>query len=171
MGRYNIIGTVFGTLMIMLVQILLLKDIVLFNEAFCFAYILILLLVPIETSPSIQIGIGFILGLVMDLFYFTYGVHATACTMLMFLRPFWISNMTPSGGYDVGIRVNVKNQGLQWFVSYAFPLLLIHSLMLFFVEAASFGFFWNTLMKSFFSAIFSLIVILIIQYLFYKKMR
>jgi len=171
MGRYNIIRSALGTLLIVLIQILLLKDLVLFHQAFCFAYVLTLLLVPIETSSSVQIVIGFGLGLVMDLFYFTYGVHAAACTLLMFLRPFWVSTMTPSGGYDIGVRVNVKNQGLQWFVSYAFPLLLIHSLVLFFVEAASLAFFWDTLIKSFFSALFSLVLILIIQYLFYKKMR
>lgn len=169
MGRFNYLRTFLAGLVLLLLQALVLKDVVLFEDGFCFAYMLVLLLIPIETSRTLQLAIGFFIGLIMDSFYLTFGVHAAACTMLMFLRPFWLSVMTPSGGYDTGIKINIRNQGFQWFISYTLPLIWVHALMLFIVEIASWSLLWQILVRSFYSAIFTLVIILIIQYLFYKK--
>jgi hypothetical protein len=112
-----------------------------------------------------------IIGLTIDMFYNTLGVHAAACVFLAYTRIYWARIMTPSGGYDAIAKINVQTQGFERFITYSFPLIFVHSVLLFFIEAAGFTLFWQTLSKAFYSSVFTMVVILIIQYLFYKKMK
>ncbi len=170
MGR-NAISTMMAPVLIFLVQVLVLKDIVLYGYAFCFLYVFLILLLPMDMNPLAQLISAFVIGILVDVFYNTPGLHASACVLMVFLKVYWLQIMTPSGGYDSGARINVRTQGLQWFLGYSFPLILAHSLVLFFVEASGFSMFWSTLGKAFYSALFTLVMILIVQYLFYKKVR
>lgn len=171
MKGISVFGGLIRVLALVLAQVVLFKGLVLFDQAFCFAYILIFLLLPMDTNPLLQLVLGFVIGLSVDAFYHTLGVHAAACVLLSYVRFYWSQFMTPNGGYDAGPRINVRTQGLEWFLTYAYPLILVHSLLLFFIEAGGFGLFWLTLSKAFYSSIFTLVVVIIIQYLFYKKMK
>ena len=157
--------------MLMLVQVIALKDIVLYGYAFCFVYVFLLLLFPIDMNPLAQLVVAFFIGLVIDVFYNTLGMHAAASTLMVFLKIYWIQIMTPSGGYDTGARVNLRSQGLQWFLGYTYPLILVFCLMLFFIESAGFSGFWRTVGRAFYTSLFTMIMILMIQYLFYKKVK
>ncbi|SMD35303.1 hypothetical protein SAMN04488029_2442 [Reichenbachiella faecimaris] len=171
MNRFNVFGGLFRTLLLILAQVILFKNLVLFDSAFCFGYILIFLMLPMDTNPIVQLLVGFVVGIVIDSFYNTLGIHAAASVLLVYLRIYWSRVMTPSGGYDSGPKINLRTQGLGWFVTYTYPLIFVHILLLLFIEAAGFGLFWQTLTKVFYSSVFTLIIILIIQYLFYKKMK
>ncbi|UXX80212.1 Rod shape-determining protein MreD [Reichenbachiella carrageenanivorans] len=171
MNRFNVFGGLIRAILLILTQVILFKNLVLFDSAFCFAYILVLLMIPMDTNGVVQLLVGFAVGMIVDSFYNTLGIHAAASVLLVYVRIYWSQVMTPSGGYDSGPKINVRTQGLVWFLTYAYPLILIHALLLFFVEAAGFNLFWQTLTKAFYSSIFTLIVVLIIQYLFYKKMK
>lgn len=171
MNKQGAIGTIVLSLIIIFAQVFVFKDLVLFGAAFCFFYVLALLLLPVETNPMLQIVIGFVVGLVIDAFYSTQGVHASAATFLMFVRPFWINILNPGTGYGSVDRIIIRTQGLQWFLTYTFPLILLHCLILFFVEAFGFANFWITLSKAFLSSLFTLVVVVIIQYLFLSKAK
>ncbi|MEO9803317.1 MAG: Rod shape-determining protein MreD [Reichenbachiella sp.] len=171
MNRFNVFGGLFRAILLILAQVLLFKNLVLFDSAFCFGYILIFLMLPMDTNAIVQLLVGFVVGIIIDSFYNTLGIHAAASVLLVYFRIYWSLVMTPSGGYDSGPKINVRTQGLGWFLTYSYPLIFAHVLLLFFIEAAGFSLFWQTLTKVFYSSIFTLIVILIIQYLFYKKMK
>ncbi|MFY0626467.1 MAG: rod shape-determining protein MreD [Reichenbachiella sp.] len=171
MDRFGPLGGLIGAVLIFFLQVLVLKGIVLYEYAFCFAYIIIFLQLPIDTNPLIQLILAFIIGLAVDAFYNTLGIHAAASTFMIFLKIFWINALTPSGGYDSGAKINVRTQGLQWFFAFSYPLVLAHSIFLFFTEAASINLLWMTFGKAFYSSILTFIMVLIIQYLFYKKMK
>lgn len=171
MNRFNVFGGLIRAVLLILAQVILFKNLVLFDSAFCFAYILIFLTLPMDTNPIVQLIVGFVVGIIIDTFYNTLGIHAAASVLLVYLRIYWSQVMTPSGGYDSGPKINVRTQGLGWFLVYTYPLVFVHILLLLFIEAAGFGLFWQTLSKVFYSSIFTLVVILIIQYLFYKKMK
>lgn len=171
MNRFNVFGGFFRAIIIILAQVLLFKNLVLFDSAFCFAYILIFLMLPIDTNPIVQLLVGFVVGIIVDTFYNTLGIHAAASVLLVYMRIYWSKVMTPSGGYDSGPKINVRTQGLGWFLTYTYPLVLVHAVLLLFIEASGFGLFWQTLSKALYTSVFTLIVILIIQYLFYKRMK
>jgi len=171
MDRFGALGGLIGAVLVFFVQVLALKGIVLYEYAFCFAYVIIFLQFHMDTNPVIQLVMAFLIGLGIDIFYNTLGIHAAASTLVVFLKIYWTTVLTPSGGYDSGAKINVRTQGLQWFITFAYPLILIHSLALFFIESASFRLFWPTLGKAFYSSVLTLFMVLILQYLFYKKMK
>ena len=147
-------------------QVLILQNVVLFHTAFCFLYIAYLLVLPVETNPLALMGIGFIMGLSIDMFYDSLGLHAFACVLIMYLRNYWLNNLTPQGGYDSNDTPSLALNGLQWFTVYATPMVFIHHSVLFFAEVGGFNMFWFTLWKIFTSTLFTLLVILIAQFLF-----
>ncbi|UII34773.1 Rod shape-determining protein MreD [Fulvivirga ulvae] len=154
-----------------LVQVLLLQNLVLFDKSFCFLYVAFLLVLPVETGVLTLMTLGFILGISVDIFYDSLGIHAASCVFIMFIRNYWLNLLTPQGGYDTGSMPTVRLNGWQWFSFYALPLIFLHHCVLFFIESAGFGLFGFTLSKAFFSTWFTFAVILITQYLFYNKRR
>ena len=169
MNKLGTFGVVLISIIILLVQALVFKDLVLYSSAFCFFYVLLFLILPIDTNPLIQIAIGFIAGLFLDSFYNTQGVHASASTFFMFVRPYWINILSPGSGYGATIKINIRTQGLQWFLTYTYPLIFVHCLILFSVEAFDFVNYGMTLKKAFYSSLFTLSVVVIVQYLFFNK--
>ncbi|SRR5690606_26847057 len=165
MSRISIIQII-AFFIYLLYQVLILKNIVLFNTAFCFLYVAYLLFLPIELSPLILMLAGFVMGFSIDIFYDSLGLHAFACVLVMYVRNYWLSLITPQGGYDIGATPSIAIGGIQWFLMYTFPLVLIHHAVLFFVEAGGFGMFWFTLWKMITSAIFTTLVTIIVQFLF-----
>lgn len=147
-------------------QVLILQNVVLFHTAFCFLYVAYLLVLPVETNPLALMGIGFIMGLSIDMFYDSLGLHAFACVLIMYLRNYWLNNLTPQGGYDSNDTPSLALNGLQWFAVYATPMVFIHHSVLFFAEVGGFDMFWFTLWKIFTSTLFTMLVILIAQFLF-----
>ena len=154
-----------------LLQVVFMRNVVLFNKAFSFVYIAFLLLIPLEAGALSIMLLGFVTGFVIDIFYDSLGIHAASCVFIMFLRPYLVNLMTPIGGYDMGLIPTLKIMGLEWFSLYAFVMIFIHHLALFFIEAGGFHMFWFTLSKVFFSSILTFIVIIIIQYMFYSQRR
>jgi hypothetical protein len=152
-------------------QVLILKNSVLFGSAFCFLYIGYLVLLPVETNPLWLMFIGFVMGLFIDMFYDSVGIHAAASVAVMYLRNFWLTRVTPQGGYDNGAVPGLAADGLQWFLIYATPLVFVHHALLFFIEAGGFQYFGFTLLKVIFSTLYTMIVMLIVQYLFPGERR
>lgn len=152
-------------------QVMILKNSVLFGSAFCFLYISYLLLLPVETNPLWLMLVGFGMGLFIDMFYDSVGIHAFASVAVMYLRNFWLARVTPQGGYDNGAIPGIAADGLQWFVIYALPLVFVHNALLFFIEAGGFQYLGHTLLKIIFSTLYTMLVILIVQYLFPGEKR
>jgi len=152
-------------------QVLILQNVVLFHTAFCFLYVVYLLSLPVETNPMALMGIGFLMGFTIDLFYESIGLHAFACVLIMYIRNYWLNSMTPQGGYDSNAVPSLALGGLQWFLVYTMPMIFIHHAVLFYLEAGGFSMFWFTLLKVINSTIFTTIVILVAQYLFPGRRR
>jgi len=150
-------------------QVLILKNAVLFHTAFCFLYIAALLTLPVESNPLLLMLFGFGLGFLVDIFYDSLGLHAMACVFIMFIRNYWLGTLTPQGGYDLNAIPSLAAYGLQWFITYVFPLIFLHHTLLFFTEAGGFDYFWHTLTKVISSVFFTLVVILLVEYLFPRK--
>ncbi|HEY5690210.1 MAG TPA: rod shape-determining protein MreD [Cyclobacteriaceae bacterium] len=149
----------------LIVQVVLMKHLVLFNTAFCFIYIAFILFLPIETNTLLLMVLGFILGFLVDIFYDSLGIHASALVLIGFLRNIWLSRITPQGGYDSGEDPTLAANGVQWFIVYTLPIIFIHHFTLFFIEAGGFGLLSYTFSKVFFSTIFTFLILLLLQYL------
>jgi hypothetical protein len=153
------------------IQVFFLKNAVLFHTAFCFLYVAYLLSLPVETNPLALMAIGFLMGFIIDIFYDSLGLHAIANVFIMYMRNYWLNNITPQGGYDNNSVPALAANGLQWYLVYIIPLVFVHHALLFFIEAAGFGMFWFTLWKAIASTLFTSLVIIIVKFLFPDRAR
>ena len=165
MNRSNLIQLI-SVFIYLFFQVVIFKNAVLFQTAFCFIYIAYLLLLPVETNPLWLMLIGFLIGFFIDMFYDSIGLHAMSCVLIMYIRNFWLARLTPQGGYDNGAIPGVATAGLQWFLVYSIPLIFLHHNVLFFTEVGGFQYFGFTIIKALCSTVYTTIVILIAQYLF-----
>lgn len=153
------------------IQVLLFKNLVMFNTAFCFVYVAFILMLPIETNTLTLMFVGFAMGFMIDVFYDSLGIHACTTVLTAYLRNFWLGSITPQGGYDAGLGPTLAVNGVQWFLVYTLPLVFLHHFVLFFVEAGGISIFWYTMLKVIGSLMFTMIVIILIQYLFAERRR
>lgn len=162
-------GLRFGILVAM--QVLLMRNLVLFDTGFCFIYLAFLLFLPIQMPPVLLLLLAFITGFIMDIFYDTGGIHAAATVLLGYLRPYILLLLTPRDGYDQNDSVNLHVMGWRWFLVYVFILIFLHHLSFFFLELAGFKLIGFTFLKIIVSSLFTCTVIIIIQLLFFSRRR
>jgi hypothetical protein len=109
-------------------------------------------------------------GFVVDIFYDSMGVNMAATVLVAFVRPIWLNAVTPRGGYEEVNVPTLVRMGFPWFLTYTVPLIFIHHLVLFFVEAGGLHMFFFTLLKVIFSTILTFVVLVITQFIFYRSL-
>lgn len=169
MGYRQIIQLVISFFIYWITQVVFLRNIVVFDSAFIFIYIGFLLSLPFETTKPIALVLGFFMGIMIDLFYDSIGIHAAACVLMMFTRAYWLTLITPQGGYELGSSPTINDNGILWYLSYSVPLIFIHHFAIFYIEAGGFTMFFFTLGKVFYSLIITTTVLILVQLLFYSS--
>ena len=154
-------------LLYLLLQIIFLRNVVVFNYAFCFVYIGGVLLLPADTDRMYLLLIGFATGFTVDVFSNTYGMHAAATVLIAYLRPFLIQYQMESKGSE-RVDIGIRSQGLGSFLAYMLPLIFLHHSMLFLMEMNNFGMILYTLLRIAASTLFTIIMIVILE-LFSKR--
>ncbi|MBC8155471.1 MAG: hypothetical protein H7Z72_21495 [Bacteroidetes bacterium] len=164
MTRREILTTAFLFVLYILLQILLVRNLVLFDYGFCFIYVAAVLLLPYEISLTQLLLIGFTTGIVVDTFYNTLGIHAAATVLMAYLRPLIIRIQMAPGVQESRISFSLQALGIGAFVRYVFVLVLIHHTALFLVEAGSLSLLLPTLARVGASAVFTTVSIVLINF-------
>lgn len=152
-----------------LLQVLFFRNVALFDTAFCFVYVGFLLLLPIEISLTTLLLLGFSMGLAVDIFYDTAGVHAATMVIIAFIRPSILQFLRPSGGYEAIEKPTLSKLGFNWFIIYAGIILLLHHSILFLIQGSNFSLWFSNIFVILASTILSLFVLVIGQFLFYRN--
>lgn len=160
---------IFRFIALILVQVLILNNINLSGFINPFIYILFIMTLPVKMSKVLLLTLAFITGIIIDFFTSTPGLHAAATVCMAFFRPFILNTIAPRDGYEIDEKPSIGKLGLNWFLSYAFILIVIHHFTLFYLEIFRFEDFFHTLLRVFVSTIFTLLFILLGQYLFTKQ--
>jgi rod shape-determining protein MreD len=156
-------------IILVLIQVLVLNNIQLSGYVNPYFYVLFILLMPFETPGWAVTLFGFSIGMTIDLFANTPGIHAVATTFMGYLRLFVLRYMAPRDSYEPGTFPRVFYYGFNWFFRYALILTFAHHFVLFIVESFHFAAFGHILLRVFLSTIFSLTLIMISQYLIFRK--
>lgn len=153
---------------VVLVQILLLNQIKISGFLNPFFYVLFILLLPISTPRYLVILLSFLLGLTIDIFSDTLGLHMAASVLMGYLRvP--VMNMISGRESELSDYPSEKNNGFRWFVLYVATLVLFHHFFLFYLEVFSFSGFFRTLFRVFSSSILSVFIIVLSQFLIFRE--
>jgi len=167
--KNNIAIYIIQFIVLVLFQVLILNNIQLNGYINPYLYILFIITLPFETNFSLVMVLGFFLGLSVDMFSNTMGMHAAATVVMSFSRPAFIRLLIPKNDFDAFPQPTLKELGLSRFVSFALFLTLIHHFALFFIEVFKINFFFSTFFRVIASSIFTILLIIFVQYLFAKK--
>lgn len=150
-------------------QVFLLKNITLYDLATPYTYILFILLLPFEVPNVLLFILSFILGITLDAFYDTPGLHAAACILLAFVRIVFINITVQKDGFDNEPEPTLSVMGFRWFFTYVLILTLIHHFFLFNLEVFRLSEMQYTLSRFALSSVFTVFLIVISGLLFFRK--
>ena len=157
-----VLQNIFRFILLVLAQVLVLNNVQFLGFINPYIYILFILSLPVLTPRWLSLILAFALGLTVDAFSNTMGMHAFAAVLIAFLRNGTVklfialdegNNPTPSF-YTFGVSAYVK---------YIVVLVFIHHATLFFLEAFTLTNFWFTLSKIILSSVVTILLILGIQ--------
>ena len=156
-------------ILLVFIQVFLLKNIAVYDLSTPYFYILFILLLPFETPNLLLFVLAFIIGITIDAFYDSPGLHAAACVLLAFVRIVFINLTVQKDGFDNEPEPTLSIMGFRWFFTYAVTLTLFHHFFLFNLGAFSFSQFQYTLSRFLLSSIFTVFLMLISGLLFFRK--
>lgn len=165
----EIIRIIFRFILLVAVQVILLNNIRLGGYINPFIYVLFIMLLPVRIPKTLLLVISFATGICIDVFSNTLGMHAAASVFLGFARPGILRAISPRDGYEADASPSIKQMGLNWFMLYTCIAVVLHHLVLFYVEVFRFNEFFSTLLRVALSSLTTIIFILISQLLFGKS--
>jgi len=157
--------------LLIMLQLLVVNNLELTTYINPFIYIIFILSLPVNMKPWIVLTISFFTGMVMDSFYSTPGLHMGATIFMGYLRGFYLRIAANKEDFESRISPSVADKGIVWFLVYALSLTIAHHLFLFFFEVYSFFEFFRTLLRISGSALFSVLLIVIGELLFFSKSK
>lgn len=157
-------------IILLLFQVFILKSISLGWQGNVYLHIMIyplfIFLLPIRTPRAVVMLLAFALGLAVDTFYDSPGLHASAAVFAAFVRPIVLKLLEPREGYNVNHSPTKARLGFSWFWRYAAIMLLLHLGFYFSVLEFSPVFIADILLKTVFSFIASFAFILMVVFVF-----
>ena len=161
----------FGLFFILLIvlQVLLFNNIQFSGYVNPYIYIMFVLLLPVEIPSWLLLLLSFVMGLILDFFSGSPGMHSSATVLTGFVRPFILRVISPRDGYEARSEPSMMAYGFRWFLIYTVLIVLVHHTALFYIEVFRFADFFRTMLRVLLSSLFTVTFILLIE--FYRKGR
>lgn len=135
-----------------------------------YVYFLYVLWLPFKISRAALMFVAFIFGLSLDYFLKTPGLHASACVLIAYIRPFLINILMSQEGAEANYpSPSITSMGWAPYATYVVILMLIHNIYLVLLEWLQFGSFFYFVGKVLATSAVSLLLIIIAELLFNRK--
>lgn len=165
----TLLVNVFRFVLLLAVQIIIFNNMNFLGYISPFPYLLFIILYPVNGNKSGLLIASFLLGLIMDMFSNSGGIHTTACLLLAYFRPFIFK-------FSFGLSYEYQTVKLNDVLTperFSFILLsvVIHHFTLFILEAFQFSFILDILLRTLLSTVFTLLICITIIYLIKPNKR
>lgn len=134
-----------------------------------YVYPLFILLLPYRISREVILLLGFLLGITIDLFYDSAGLHASATVFMAFARTYVLRMVEPRAGYDKTKGLTPIRINWNWFARYSAILIFLHSLWFHVLDTFNFSLLGTILLKTIISFAFSILFMFILVLIFNPK--
>jgi len=167
MNNSEIISNTLRFVVLVFLQVLILNHINFLGYINPYMYILFILVFPLDGNKSLLIFLSFLLGLSIDMFGDSGGVHAAASVFIAFIRP-QILKFSFGVSYEYNtVRINKAPMAERLF--YISIMVFLHHIVLFSLEIFSLSHILLLAKSTLFSGIFSLVLIFCTLMLFSRK--
>lgn len=157
-------------LIVIIIQVFILNNVFILDILHPYLYLVFIFMLPLNINHGFLMVISFFTGTVIDIFSYTYGIHAMAAVLAGFARPFLIKAFVSENVPDVIFEPHIKTLGIRSYIIYVLVLTFIHHFVLLLVEAFSFYHFYYTFFKIIVNTLFTFVVVLIYDLIaFYKR--
>ncbi len=161
--------SIFRFFLLILVQVLICNNINFMSSVNPYPYILFILLYPVNNNRTLFIFLSFMLGLFVDIFSDSGGVHAAACVTIAFIRPAVLKFAFGMIYEHQSIKFNNTDFGNR--IIYFSILIVIHHFIMFIMEIFNISNIILILQNTLFSSIFTILLCVLISILFSNKQR
>jgi len=146
----------------MIIQIFILNNVRFLGYVNPYIYILFIFLLPVRFPRWMSLLLGFVTGILIDMFSNTPGLHAFSTVLIAFLRnP--VINMFTSIEEGANPTPSFHSFGVAPFVSISSVLVLIHHATLFMLEVFGFNNFGDTLLRILINSLITILIMLAVQ--------
>jgi len=152
-------------------QVVILNNIQLGGYINPYLYVLFIIMLPFETPKWLLLVSAFVLGLSVDMFSGTTGIHAAASVFMAYCRPWALDVISSKQEYEPGIFPVIRDLGFKWFFSYSLILVTAHHILLFVLEVFSFNEFFHTLLRTSLSIAFTMLLLVLSQYIMHRPKK
>lgn len=168
-----IVKNIVRLIVILLIQLFILNNIPPLHQFIVpYLYFVFLLWLPFRITRMTLLFVGLLLGLLVDMFYKTPGLHAAASLLIAFIRPFVIGLLLPKETTEWGNDEPSRyTMGPMPYTTYIIMLTLLHHFYLVYLEWMQFGSFFYFLGKVIATSLVSLLLILIADLFLARKSR
>ena len=156
-------------ILLLLAQVLIFIRMDLFGFVNPFPYILFIILYPVNGNKTGLLVASFFLGLIMDMFWNSGGVHAAACLILAYFRPA-IFKFSFGLSYEYQ-TVKLNDSLTPERFSFILIAVVIHHFTLFILEIFKLSSILDILVRTVLSTLFTIITSIIIIYLIKPSKR
>lgn len=165
----NSITTLIGIrfVVLILIQILVCSHINFLGYINPYIYILFIILFPVINNRIAFLIVSFLLGITLDMFSDSGGIHAAACVTIAYIRPQVLKFSFGTIYEHQSVKFGTVDFGSR--LSYITILTVIHHLVLFSLEIFNTSQIILILQKTLFSSIFTIILCVLITIIFSQK--
>ncbi len=160
---------IFRFILLLTVQIIIFNNINFLGYISPYPYLLFIILYPVNGNKYGLLLASFLLGIILDVFSNSGGIHTAASIVLAYYRPYLFK-------FSFGISYEYQTIKLNDVLTperFSFILLsvLIHHIILFVLETFQISFFWDILLRTLLSSAFTILICIIIIYLIKPNRR
>lgn len=122
-------------LVLILAQTVIFNNLALYGVALPLVFIYVLVSLPVTLGTNWAMTIGFLSGLVVDIFSDTPGLNAFSCTLLAFVRKPVLHLYLPLDDEIGPVSLGLRSLGAEVYLKYMFTLVLLYCTLVFTIEA------------------------------------
>ncbi|WP_067144651.1 rod shape-determining protein MreD [Pseudotamlana agarivorans] len=156
-------------IVLIILQVLILNHINFLGYINPYLYILFIALFPIKNNRLAIIILSFLLGLILDIFLDSGGIHAGASVFVAYARPLFLKFAFGSMFEHQIIKFNTVEFGSK--LTYFSLLTVTHHFILFLLEVFSFSKIILILEKTLYSSIFTILLGVLMTIIFSRKIK
>lgn len=154
---------------LVLVQVLICNHIDFLGFINPYVYILFIMLFPVKNNRILFLLLAFLLGLTIDLFLDSGGIHAAASVAVAYARPVILKSSFGTIYEYQSIKFDLVDFGSK--LIYIVFVTVVHHLILFSLEIFSISKILLILQKTLFSSIFTILLCVLLTIIFSRKAK